>query len=260
MPSITPWNKGLKTAPRITISCSGCNKQFSITLNSYNKQIAASSKRHLFCSKLCFYEHRSKELNPIYGKTNHKLVICKTCNCKFEVIKSSKQIYCCHSCQHVALKGRKNPSHGEWMKANYDFKNKDRIEKISNASKSMWRQLELDGKKDERIKAALSISRPTSFETFLIALFSKYNLPFKYVGNGAVILDGKNPDFINDMSKIIIDVSSSYFKKFHYANREAYEQDRTQRFAKFGYRTLILWEEDLTEDIVLNKIKRMEES
>ena len=60
--------------------------------------------------------------------------------------------------------------------------------------------------KESLMKAILKglIKRPTSWEKIIIDLCEKYNLPFRYVGNGQVIINYGNPDFIctNGQKKI----------------------------------------------------------
>lgn len=94
------------------------------------------------------------------------------------------------------------------------------------------------------------IKRPTSFEKFFIQLFEKYEMPFKYVGDGAFFIGEKNPDFISkDGSKICIEVSYGFFKD------EDYEIRRIEYFAKHGWKCLVFFEDDLkNKDQILNQI------
>jgi len=97
--------------------------------------------------------------------------------------------------------------------------------------------------------------RPTSWEKFIVELCNKYNLPFKYVGNGQVIINYVNPDFIctNGQKKII----EVYYSYYHPKN---YEEERMRRFEVYGYKTLFLSDKDidinrsLSEKVCLEKI------
>jgi len=68
---------------------------------------------------------------------------------------------------------------------------------------------------------------------------------YKYVGNGLVYFEGRNPDFINvNGKKKLIEISShSHIRKF----------DRINYFRKFGFETLFIWNRELKN---LKKLKR----
>ena len=156
-----------------------------------------------------------------------------------------------------AKKGERNPNYGkhhteEWknklsesakINPNYGMRGKHLSEttrrKISEARKgrvcSEQTRMKLKGKmrgiwqnpeyREKHIKAILSglFKRPTSFEQKLIDLIKEHNLPFSYVGDGAVIINYVNPDFIgNNGNKQIIEVYYSWFKTNH--NKKTIEQ------------------------------------
>ena len=84
--------------------------------------------------------------------------------------------------------------------------------------------------------------RPTSFEQKIINLCSEFNLPYKYVGDGSVIICFRNPDFINtNGEKKLIE---TYFTKWHPPD---YEKQRANIFAKYGYKTIFFNEGDLLD-------------
>lgn len=148
--------------------------------------------------------------------------------------------------------------------------NKEAGERISQAAKARWQDPEWREKQcqirkelwqnpehqERQIKAILRglCKRPTSYEQKIIDLIEKHSLPFKYVGNGEVIIGYVNPDFINiNGQKSLIEV---YSKRWH---KPSYEETRARRFARYGYRTLFLADNDLCcrnwEDICLAKIR-----
>ena len=121
--------------------------------------------------------------------------------------------------------------------------------------KKVWENPEFKRKMLSILLKSL-FKRPTSFEKKIIDLITKYNLPYKYVGNGQVIIDSLNPDFINtDGQKILIE---SYCKYWHPNN---YEEQRIKRFAKYGFKIIFLNDNDLKredwEQICLNKIQNV---
>ena len=121
--------------------------------------------------------------------------------------------------------------------------------------KNLW---QTDEYRIKTIKAIIkgSIKRPTSFEQKIIELIKKYNLPFKYVGDGEVIINYVNPDFINcNGKKELIEV---YCRFWHPKN---YEEVRSKRFERYGFKTLFLNEDDLNieswESRCLEKIRSL---
>lgn len=133
------------------------------------------------------------------------------------------------------------------------YKNPEQARKnLSKANLDKWKNLKF---REKNIKAILKglMKRPTSFEQPIIDLIKKYNLPFKYVGDGQVIIAYKNPDFIQTNGKKLI--IETYAKWCHPKN---YEEVRSKRFVKYGYRTLFLDDSDLLrkdcEEHCLNKI------
>jgi len=94
---------------------------------------------------------------------------------------------------------------------------------------------------------------PSSYEKRIMELVKKYKLPYKYVGDGKVWIDGKNPDFINvNHQKIIVEVYANWRHPKNYENR------RAKFFAKYGYKVIFINEKDLLvndwEERCLNKV------
>jgi len=111
--------------------------------------------------------------------------------------------------------------------------------KLNAAGRRAWANPE---KRAEWIRNCVKgvILKPTSIEQTIIDVCKEYNLPYEYVGDGKVIIEGKNPDFINTNSvKAIIEVYGEYWHK------PEDELERISYFAKYGYRTLILWDKDI---------------
>lgn len=110
------------------------------------------------------------------------------------------------------------------------------------------------------------LKKPTRPEQKLMDIIKKYDLPFKYVGNGEIIIHGLNPDFIEcNGRKQIIEVFGDYWHKERTKNIPVYhtEKGRKAIFANYGYKTLIIWEHELktnqygralSEEGIVNKI------
>lgn len=121
-------------------------------------------------------------------------------------------------------------------------------EKMSRTTKNQWQ----NPKFAEKMLKAFDI-KPTKPETQMNNLLQElFPREYKYVGDGEFWIAGKNPDFINvNSKKKIIEVYGEYW------HRNDNPKDRIDLFEPYGYQTLIIWEDDLREDIgfVRQKVK-----
>lgn len=109
----------------------------------------------------------------------------------------------------------------------------------------------------KRLKALCK--KPTKPEKKLIKVINKYSLPFKYVGDGSVIINNLNPDFINcNGGKEIIEVFSRYWhEKYTNIDWKRTEFGRKAIFNQLGYKTLIIWDDEMdNEERIVHDIKK----
>lgn len=102
--------------------------------------------------------------------------------------------------------------------------------------------------------------RPTTIERKFIEFIQKYNLPYKYTGNGSFLIDYRNPDFINiNGEKVCIEVREKKICQFRsHEDPMKYEMKQINHYKKYGWRCIVLFSnsnrfED-SEDIMLKKI------
>ena len=79
---------------------------------------------------------------------------------------------------------------------------------------------------------------PNKVELQLESLLDKY-FPGEWVysGDGKITLEGFRPDFINcNGKKLIIELAGGHW------HGRSYEQERSEVFRKFGYRTFVIWD------------------
>jgi hypothetical protein len=124
---------------------------------------------------------------------------------------------------------------------------------MSQILRKLWSNAQYRSMMIEKILKGL-FKRPTSFEQKIIDLCSKCGLPFRYVGDGSVIINYANPDFIaTNGKKLLIEVYHSHFKPPNY------EEMRAKCFATYGFKTLFLNENDICaknwEEVCLNKMR-----
>lgn len=95
--------------------------------------------------------------------------------------------------------------------------------------------------------------RPTNEEVWLDIYLQKY-FPgeWKYVGNYEVWIGGKNPDFININSrKLVIEMFGGY----NYYHWEEEEEELVAHYKSYGFGCLVLWEDEVREDLVVKRVK-----
>ena len=114
----------------------------------------------------------------------------------------------------------------------------------------------------EVIKKRISslIRKPNYKEIILIKILREHNLPYKYMGDGQVIIGNKNPDFINiDSKNKLIELFGDYWHTKRARTEEETEPGKINYFKKQGYDTLIIWEKELNDpNLVLEKIKKFD--
>jgi len=95
---------------------------------------------------------------------------------------------------------------------------------------------------------------PNKTEQKLIDLFREFDIPLKYVGNGVVVIDGKNPDFINFEGMKILEYDEDYW---HSIRPEGYDEQRNEVYRRNGFDLLVLTGEDLNSRVKLvGKVKK----
>ena len=100
------------------------------------------------------------------------------------------------------------------------------------------------------------IKKPNKKEKILIDLINKNNLPYKYVGDGGLIIGSKNPDFVHNKDNKIIELFGQYWHTKKVRVYEETEKGRIEFFKRYNYQTLIIWEGELNNlNIILEKIR-----
>lgn len=114
--------------------------------------------------------------------------------------------------------------------------------------KKRWQNPEY---KDKVLKASMlgRFIHPNKPESLLLELLeSTYPSEWKFVGDGQLIIAGRNPDFWNGDHKLL-EMWGDYWHKGEDP------QERIDLFRRYGYNTLIIWECELKyPDKVLEKI------
>ena len=130
----------------------------------------------------------------------------------------------------------------------------NKSDKHSKFMKRRWKDEQFRDKQRGLILKSL-IKRPNKPEGIVLDLIKKNNLPFNYVGDGKVIIEGFNPDFLSKNPKHIIEVNGDYWHNLPWCIEK--DKRKYATYDKLGYKTLIIWEHELKnpDKVVKNIIK-----
>jgi very-short-patch-repair endonuclease len=208
------------------------------------KEITSHKERERkFCCKKCRTEF------------SYTTFLCDNCGKEFKIrkirLKEAKHHFCSMDC--------KNKKVGETISTSLKNSEKFKISRLNTKRtyikgkhnspntefKKGWSETEW-GKQviQNRFKKHYSMSRP---ERILNNIIEKYKLPFKFVGNGELIVGKKLPDFIylNDGKKII-EVFSDYWHRDDIAKLwHQTEKGTIEYYKQQGFNVLIIWERDI---------------
>lgn len=87
------------------------------------------------------------------------------------------------------------------------------------------------------------VKRPTDIERYFINFVNRYNLPFRYTGNGELWLGSPpiNPDFVHREKRVAVELLGSYW---HSPDETA---NRAKQYEKMHWKVLFLWDRELYE-------------
>lgn len=150
------------------------------------------------------------------------------------------------SINHTNISGKNNPMYGK----KHSRKSK---QEMSRSHKKLFLNPEFCKKFSEQFQ-----TKPNKLEKIMIDILNK-NFPeqYEYVGNYKFWIEGQNPDFVDRENKKIIEVFGDYWhgKEFTGKDPEKNEKEKVENFKKHGYRTLIIWEHELSNIVkIVNKI------
>jgi len=98
--------------------------------------------------------------------------------------------------------------------------------------------------------------RPSLPERQLISLIERYSLPYRYVGDGQLIIGNKNPDFVHTSGVRVVEV---YGRAFHdpelartkfgrdIAHHQTYNGAK-EHYARHGLDCVILWDDEVCDE------------
>jgi len=81
---------------------------------------------------------------------------------------------------------------------------------------------------------------PNKEEKKIITFLARNNLPFRYVGDGSFLIGGKNPDFICEESKKVIEFFGELW------HPPSHRRKRVEFFASYGWDCFVIWGKDMS--------------
>ena len=206
-----------------------------------------------YCSKSCSVKSNTGEKSSNWkgGKVER---ICKLCGKTFFVrrdeVKKGHGNYCSRSCSTKSKTGEESSN---WKGGE--------VKRICKVCGKTFYAPQADVKRGRGIycsnscatKARRHNARPekTAPERIFEAICIKNDLPFKFVGDGALWLGNANPDFVHNTKKIVVEVFGYYWHGPLVNRNVRYTgtvEGRTKQLAAEGYKTIILWELDLMRE------------
>lgn len=133
-------------------------------------------------------------------------------------------------------------------------------EKVAEATRRRWDDPDYKQRVLKKTIRGLH-KKPNIPEEKMIRLAEKHSLPLEYVGNGTVIINGCNPDFVVSNEKKIIEIFGRTFHdpEFSYLKNIPWERQEAGRkavFSEVGYDALILWDDELgDEELIIEKVR-----
>lgn len=156
----------------------------------------------------------------------------------------------------ISINGKKHWEDPNYRNKQMEIRNKkeykEKISKtMSSAMKILWKDQSYKDKQLKLIYSSMNI-HPNKPEAIILNLLDKnYPNEWKFAGDFSCIINGKSPDFVNKKQKKIIELFGDYWHKGQNP------KDRENIFKPFGYRTLIIWENELKNlNKVSSKIKK----
>lgn len=123
------------------------------------------------------------------------------------------------------------------------LKGRKQSPKVVATIKEKWKNPEY---REMKLKQMLKFKSPNYPERRMLEMIERNNLPYKFVGDGSLIIKGFNPDFVNySGEKILLEVFGDYWH--NRLDWRARDIVRLKEFESLGYRTLIFWEHEIVK-------------
>lgn len=197
--------------------CIICKKKFYVSLGEQSRQ---------YCSKKCTYERNGKKT----------VINCKICDKKIFVSPSqTKRSICSIKCRIAYVKTL--------------VVSEETRHKMSESMKKVMTK--------EKIRQCLKRRPKSGLEMKVENTINKYNLPYKFVGNGKFFIENINPDFVNtNGEKKAVEV---YWKRhkdeFREGGCKGWMEKRKTICRNYGWEIIFIEGTGITEEKIINILR-----
>ena len=253
---------------KLNKKCLICGNKFEI---AYCRKNTAK-----YCSCKC--QHQSMRNKPNTKLSQKIEKYCVICNKKFKVSPSLIKIQCCSKkCGdikgtltrklkkvNIGLKRTTKQKKLISITTKKAMKKPEIIEKISKTwfKKGKHASQNTEFKKghywdikteQKRISNSIKGNKRKTKPEKEVELLLKLLFPnkYKFVGDGKIMIESFNPDFINKKDKKIIEVFGEYWHTIPKRKRNDYI--RFKVYKKHGYKTLVIWDYELKNKLKLKR-------
>lgn len=221
-------------------------------------------------SKKCKYCN-NKFYKKDFPKCFNRMITCGSIQCKKKYKKEwsfsntcsdcgKPIVYFANKCKSCISKGESNPFYNK----THTKETKKKIKLFQKGMVSLRKGVKLSKEQIEKTSSKLRGRKPSrelirkrlcrreisSLELKMINLINKYNLPYKFVGNGKFFIERKCPDFINTLGKkIAVEVFYKKHKEMFSGGLEDWKSKRKEVFNNFGWDIIFLDETKVNENI-----------
>jgi hypothetical protein len=247
---------------KVQKKCKYCKKEFYVIKSRIN-----TAK---YCSYICYHNSPISERTRknLSGHRMSKEVKRKMVNTRLltdgykQSEETKRKISKGHIGKEVSKETREKLSKifkGKTYEEKYGIKKANLLKKNKSIlMKEKWKSPEYAKRVIKSWRNSLQ-SRPTSFEQKISDLCLEYNLPFLYKGDGSFLINFKNPDFVNEKDKVVIEVFYSWFKIRAYGSVENYKEFCRRKYHPKGWKVIFIDETEINiknwKEVCLNKIK-----
>lgn len=179
---------------------------------------------------------RLKISNSLKGKSPTRFTpdvkkICIVCNKFFYSKPYRRKKICSNECRNILFK-----NNGE--KTRFSPSYRPNFEKAVKTLQTETNR--------ERMRLSRRNQRMPKFKTKPEKMFLKIceenNLPFTYTGDGKVWIGNRNPDFLDEKNKNIVEIFGVYWHSIQKGiSQEEAERKIKQHYRKYGYTCTVLW-------------------
>lgn len=123
-------------------------------------------------------------------------------------------------------------------------------------TRQLWQDPEWKAQMLKKLRDAFQ-KKPNTLEQELIALFRENNMPYEFVGDGKIVINGLIPDFINvNGEKKVIEFFGEYWHSREDTKWHQTELGRIMAYNSVGFDCLIIWDYELQDKTkILKKLK-----